>query len=229
MTVALALLPSPLLGPAAWTGVGELLAERGWPVVIPPAFGRIRGFHDVLAHWERALPDSGRYVLVPHSNAGLYVPALGERLDVAGAVFVDATLPPMTGSAPLSRPAMHRMLTRLADATGTLPPWTEWWGEADLAGLFPDAATRDAVAAEQVRLPLSYFDGRIPVAPGWSSRPSAYLAFGDTYARERRAAAHNGWPVRTLPGGHLLMLTEPERVASAIEALVVSVRDASLR
>ncbi|MET4640126.1 hypothetical protein [Mycetocola sp. 2940] len=229
MRITLALLPSPLLGPAAWAAVGAVLVERGWPVVIPPAFRRIRNFHDVLAHWDRALPDSARYVLVPHSNAGLYVPALGERRDVGGAVFVDAALPPMTGSAPLARPAMHGMLARLADATGTLPPWSEWWSDADLTGLFPDAATRDAVAAEQVRLPLSYFDGRIPVAPGWSQRPSAYLAFGDTYARERRAAAHNGWPVRTLPGGHLLMLTEPERVASAVEELVGSLRNTSLR
>lgn len=222
MTTTLALLPSPLLGPAVWATVGAVLTDRGWPVVIPPAFGSIQRFRDVLAHWERALPDSDRYVLVPHSNAGLYVPALGERRDIAGAVFVDAALPPTSGSAPLARPAMYGMLARLADASGTLPPWTEWWGEADLAALFPDAATRAAVAAEQIPLPLSYFADRIPVAPGWGRRPSAYLAFGDTYDRERRAASRNGWPVRTLPGGHLLMLTEPERVASAVEDLLGS-------
>ncbi|MET0932731.1 MAG: hypothetical protein ABWX56_03390 [Mycetocola sp.] len=221
MTVTLALLPSPLLGPAAWSQVGTVLADRGWAVAIPPAFGRIRSFHDVLAHWERALPDAD-YVLVPHSNAGLYVPALGERRDVVGTVFVDAALPPMSGSAPLAAPPLYRMLSGLADASGVLPRWTEWWEETDLAGLFPDTETRARVAAEQVRLPLSYFADRIPIAPGWTRRPSAYLAFGDTYARERGTAARNGWPVRTLTGGHLLMLTRPEPVASAVEELLGS-------
>jgi hypothetical protein len=27
-----------------------------------------------------------------------------------------------------------------------LPPWTEWWGDAELAPLFPDEQTRAAVA-----------------------------------------------------------------------------------
>ncbi|WP_411719617.1 hypothetical protein [Mycetocola sp.] len=220
MTTTLAFLPSPLLGPAVWAAVGFLLADRGWTVAIPPPFGRIRSPADVLAHWEHALSEAAEYVVMPHSNAGLYVPELGERRRVVGTVFVDAALPPATGSTPMAPPGLYRMLAGLADSEGLLPPWTEWWGDAELADLFPDATTRDTVAAEQVRLPLSYFAHRMPVAAGWTHRPAAYLAFGDTYQREREAAASSAWPVKTLPGGHLLMLTEPTLVAAALEDLL---------
>jgi hypothetical protein len=220
MTTTLALLPSPLLGPAVWAPVGALLAARGWTVAIPAAIGQIRSVADVISHWEQALPEDTRYILVPHSNAGLYVPALGERRHVLGTVFVDAAVPPTAGSTPMAPPGLYEMLTRLADANGILPPWIEWWGDADLADLFPDASTRAVVEAEQVRLPLSYFAERMPVAAGWTRRPSAYLAFGDTYRREREAAAHNGRPVRTLPGSHLQMVIDPTRVATALEELL---------
>jgi hypothetical protein len=223
MTTTLALLPSPLLGPTVWAAVGSVLAEHGWTITIPPAFDRIGSFQDVLTHWERTLPGDAEYVLVPHSNAGLYVPALGERRRVLGTVFVDAALPPEAGSTPLAPPALYRKLAELASTDGFLPPWTEWWEDDELAGVFPDAATRTSVAAEQVRLPLSYFAARMPVTAGWAKRPSAYLAFGDTYRRERLVATDHGWPVRTLPGAHLLMLTEPARVASVIEELVTEV------
>lgn len=217
MAPTLALLPSPLLGPAAWQAVGELLAFRGWAVATLPAFGRISSYRDVLDTWERALPADDDYVLVPHSNAGLYVAALGERRRVLGHVFVDAGLPPAAGAVPLAEPPHYRSLVGLADEHGVLPPWTGWWDEATLEGLFPDAGTRADVEAEQVRLPLSYFADRMPVAAGWADLPSAYLAFGNTSARERRAAEERDWPLRTLPGGHLLMLLEPELVASALE------------
>jgi hypothetical protein len=220
MTTTLVLLPSPLLGPAVWAAVGSVLAEDGWTVAIPPAFGRIQQPADVLDHWERALAHNGDYVLVPHSNAGHYVPALGERRNVLGTVFADAALPPASGSTGMAPPALYRMLTGLADPDGVLPPWTEWWEHSELAGLFPDAATQAAVTAEQVRLPLSYFDERTPAAAGWALGRNAYLAFGDTYRHECEVAANYGWPVRTLPGGHLLMLTKPARVASVLEGLL---------
>jgi hypothetical protein len=223
MSTTLALLPSPLLGPAVWARVGAVLAERGWTITVPPAFDRVGSFRDVLAHWELALPDDAQYVLVPHSNAGLYVPALGERRRVLGTVFVDAALPSESGSTLLAPPALYRMLAGLADADGLLPPWTRWWNDSELADLFPDAATATTVAAEQVRLPLSYFAERMPLTARWMQLPSAYLAFGDTYRRERHVAADHGWPVRTLPGAHLLMLTEPATVASVLDQLLTEV------
>jgi hypothetical protein len=64
-------------------------------------------------------------VLVPRSNAGLYVPAVVDALgeQVRSVVFVDAALPGAGHHTP------PEFLRRLA-IDGTLPPWTSGWDEA---------------------------------------------------------------------------------------------------
>ncbi len=204
MAPVLVLLPSPLLGPRVWQSVAGLLRAAGRETVVA-AVGEVS--------------TAGEVVLVPHSNAGLYVPGLTEGRRVAGFVFVDAGLPPAgPGRVPLAPAAFREFLAGKADAGGLLPPWTQWWGDG-VDELFPDAATRAEVEAEQTRLPLAYFERTLPVPAGWDGRPGAYLAFGDTYADERAAAEARGWPTRTLDGGHLHMLIDPPAVATAIAAL----------
>jgi hypothetical protein len=80
--------------------------------------------------------------------------------------------------------------------------------------LLPNAEVRARVEREQRRLPLSYFEGSLPVPRGWDERPAGYLAFGDIYAAERAEAAQRGWPVSTLPAEHLHMLIDPDRSAT---------------
>jgi len=58
---------------------------------------------------------------------------------------------------------------------------------------------------------------------GWTGNPSAYLAFGETYAVEREQALGYGWPVKVLGGGHLHMLHDPTGVASSIVELLTQV------
>jgi hypothetical protein len=156
-------------------------------------------------------------VLVPHSNAGLYAPYLATLVEIRATVFVDAALPDPQAEGKetsLASPEFLSFLRSLADDEGILPPWTEWWG--DVADLFPDPATRQAVEREQPRLPLTYFTSLIPVPRGWSTRPAAYLAFGETYAEERARGSRLGWPTRTVVGGHLHALQDPAEVGSAI-------------
>jgi hypothetical protein len=215
----LCLLPSPLLGPSCWRPVADVLSSRGWPVVVVP--GRsVRTFADALASYLAAIPPDRAVVLVPHSNAGLFVPSLAVQRRAVGCVFADAGLPGAVGQVPMIPPEFYDMLAGKADPTGLLPPWTQWWDGEDLSGLFPDARTRDAVESEQRRLPLSYFRESVPVPSGWPSLPGAYLSFGDTYAAERATAAAWGWPVTTLRGEHLHMLVDPVSVAGAITDLI---------
>jgi hypothetical protein len=224
MDAVLCLLPSPLLGPACWRPVSDVLSDRGFavaeggPVSLPPRTGA-----EALASYLAAIPPDRDVVLVPHSNAGLFVPSLEVQRRVAGYVFVDAGLP-LDGAdrVPMIPPEFYSMLAGKADGAGLLPPWTQWWDEDSVSELFPDAGTREAVEREQNRLPLSYFAETVAVPPGWPSRPGAYLAFGDTYAAERAAAASLGWPVTTLPGEHLHMLIDPAEVAGAITDLIAS-------
>jgi hypothetical protein len=226
MDPVLCLLPSPLLGPACWRPVAAALAAGGWAVAeVPPAQAAPRTGAAALATLLAAIPEDRDVVLIPHSNAGLFVPSLAAaRRRAVGYVFADAGLPAAAAErVPMVPRQFYDMLAAKADTDGMLPPWTQWWDSEDLSGLFPDAHTRAEVESQQQRLPLSYFGESVPVPAGWPERPGAYLAFGETYGPERAAAAARGWPVTTLPGEHLHMLVNPAEVAAALISLVTEI------
>lgn len=217
-----ALLPSPLLGCAMWQPVASVLKELGRRVVAIDVGGPAPATaQDALRAYLRALPDDDELVLVPHSNAGLYVPAVAEHREVGAAVFVDAGLPPLGGGgAPTVPVGFFAMIAGKADDRRMLPVWTEWWDEQEIAALFPDARSRADIERQQRRLPLSYVEDAVPVPSGWAHRPCAYLAFGETYQAEVETARRLGWPVRTLDGKHLEMVVHPMAVANAILSLL---------
>jgi hypothetical protein len=214
-------LPSPFLGPAVWEPVAERLQGHGWRTRVAPVRGGTPA--EVLDGFEEALPDDEPTVLVPHSNAGLYVPAVAAALPPAGTVFVDAALPPSAGEAALVPPALRDELRGRADAGGRLPPWTAWWPPAEVRALVPDDATLARVEAQARRLPAAYLDATVPVPAGWVSGRNAYLGFGSTYADELQQARAAGWPTDELAGGHLHMLVDPDAVAGAIAALLARI------
>ncbi len=219
----LLLVPSPLLGPATWRPVAWWLSGAGHRVdVVDHGGARTPGaVVDAVVDAAAGRP----VVLVVHSNAGLYAPHLATPLDVRATVYVDAALAGPGPETALAPPALRAHLADLADADGVLPVWTRWWPSVD--ALLPDAATRAAVEAEQVRLPLAYVDGRLPVPAGWTAAPAAYLAFGDTYAEELAAAREAGWPVAVLDGGHLHQLVDPAAVGAAVADLMARVEPGS--
>jgi hypothetical protein len=159
-------------------------------------------------------------VLVAHSNAGLFIPVITAALpgQVLGSVFVDAALPPASGVALVAPPELLTLLRDKA-ADGRLPRWTDWWDEEDVAPLFPDQATRQAVTEEQPRLPLSYYEASVPVPAGWDTRPCAYLLFGPPYDELASQARGRGWIVEQLPGRHLHQLVDPDGVARSLLAI----------
>jgi hypothetical protein len=217
-----ALLPSALLGPAVWRLVARNLASLGWHVLEveqPSAPPLTPGA--ALSTYLDALPVDQPLLVVPHSNAGLFVPALTAARQIEAMVFVDAGVPPSSGAYELAPREFYQFLERLADPDGLLPPWTTWWGE-QAAELFPDAALQAGVEAEQGRLPLSYFTGSLTASAGWDQRPAAYLAFGDTYDKDRAEAGRRAWVVRTMPGRHLHMLVDPDGVAAELDRLLTT-------
>lgn len=209
----LLLVPSPLVGPASWAPVADELRELGRDVRVVDT-GAPSTPADAVDSIVEAASGLSDLVLVPHSNAGLYAPHLGPLIGVQATVYVDAALAGLDTETALAPPGLLAMLRQLADADGLLPRWTDWWDDVD--GLFPDARTQAAVERGQPRLPLSYFESRIPAPRGWAERPSAYLAFGDTYADEIGFARQQGWPVTTVTGGHLHALHDPAGVAAEI-------------
>ncbi|WP_212999228.1 hypothetical protein [Winogradskya consettensis] len=151
-----------------------------------------------------------------HSNAGRFVPvivdAIGER--VAGCVFVDAALP---GDG-VGRERLEG-LRAMAGADGRVPPWTSWWGEDAVAGLFGDGRMRAEVSGEQPRVPVSFFEEEVPVVAGWDERACGYLWFSQAYEDRAREAERRGWAVGHIAGGHLHQVVDPGAVARGIVAV----------
>jgi len=218
MVPSLALLPSPLLGPSVWQPVARVLADRGWHTVTCAATAPVRTGQDVLDAFLATLPTEQDLVLVPHSNAGAYVPALVMQRRVVASVCVDAVLPPSRGHVPLAPPAFLDALRAKADDDGLLPVWTRWWDHADVAALFPDAQTRPsrarAAAASTVLLRGN------TAGPAGLGPTVAGISRLRPYATERDEAARRRWPVTTLPGTHLHLLTDPDEVATELLALI---------
>jgi alpha/beta hydrolase family protein len=228
MDSAIVLVHSLLLGPSSWSPVAARLTARGAVTIVPSLVGVADA--DDPPFWPRVaaavgdavrrLPRDQPILIVAHSNAGLFVPVIAEAAGrpVAGCLFVDATLPARAGPSPAATPERLEQLRGMA-TDGRLPPWTAWWGEDDVARLFPDPQTRAAVSAEQPRLPLSFYRQRIPVPAGWDDRPCGYLLFGPPYDRMARDARERGWDVSRIPGGHLHQLVDPGAVAARIAAM----------
>jgi hypothetical protein len=142
---------------------------------------------------------------------------------VKGCIFVDASLPAREGLTDAVTPALLEIVRRKAEGE-RLPPWSQWWEEADITPLFPDAQTMRAICDEQPRLPLSFFEQHIPVPAGWDDRPCGYLMFsadGDEARDDDKAAdaRARGWPVERIRGLHLHQLVDPDAVAAMIRKI----------
>ncbi|WP_431897791.1 hypothetical protein [Micromonospora haikouensis] len=167
------LLSSPFLGPVVWAPVASALTARGYDVIVPslprdPLFSP----DEVLRALDNAVPRLGELVLVPNSNAGLYVPALVASRPVRATVFLDAVLPPESDRIPVAPAGLIATLRDRVGADGLLPLWSEWWPEEDVAALFPDQQTRRRVEADQRRVPWDYLTAEVDVPAGWATNPA---------------------------------------------------------
>jgi hypothetical protein len=220
-----ALVHSSSVGPSTWASVERELRAAGQEVEVPSMLGFAdQGPPYARAYLDRAtarlasLPIERPVLLVGHSNAGLFLPAIAlslEPRDVA-LVFADASIPPLDGLDVGLAPAGFVDELRAMAVDGVLPRWGDWWPEAVAAGLYPDDATRRLVGAEEPRLPVSFYEEKVDVPAGWGRRPCGYLRLSDGYESEAVTATGLGWPVRRLAGEHLHMLVDPAGVAGAI-------------
>lgn len=159
----------------------------------------------------------GATTAIAHSNAGNFVPAVAAGSAVQRVVFIDATVPLLTGGtwSVVPGPMRENLLSRATH--GVLPPWTQWWPEEKVEALFPNHETYVRVDASMPSVDTSYLSSRISAPRGWSADlDCSYVAFGETYADAADMAASAGWPVRRLELGHLGMLQNPAMVADAV-------------
>jgi hypothetical protein len=235
MAPLVVLVHSPSVGPRTWRDVADELHRAGIVAVVPdlrrvtelgPPYWPTVVRAVVEAIGELPSGATGPLVLVPHSNAGLFVPAtvVASPRPIAGVVFVDAALP-QTGQArcPVAPPQMLDRLRSMADEDGYLPRWTDWWDVEDVAALLPDPAVREEVVADQPRLPLAYFEQDVPVPATWPLVPCAYLQLSQAYEAEAHEARRAGWPVDVAPGEHLNQVVAPKEVTRAVLALIENI------
>lgn len=216
--MAFLLVHPPLLGPAVWEPCAGRLTAAGHAVTVPD----LRAACDPPAGWADRAADAaaaavtGSVVVAGHSGAGLLLPLVVDRLDeVDAVVFVDALVPAAGGSTePSGR--FRALLDELPVTDGLLPRWSDWWGPNALAELVPDAAVRARIEAEQPRLPRAFYDGSVPVPASWPPPRVAYLQLSPAYDADAAQAAARGWPVRSIPGRHLDLVTRADLVAAEI-------------
>jgi hypothetical protein len=227
---AFVLVHSPLVGPSTWRPVASELRHRGYPAVVPelspladvaPPFLATQCAEVVAAVRGSAHGGDVGLILAGHSGAGPRLPAIGDALlragfPIAAFVFVDAGLPAAGRTARETAPDGFRaLLDRLTDASGRLPPWTEWFGPDAMASLVPDPAARAAFVDAGRPIPAAFFDEPVAVPTGWPNGiRCGYVNF--TYDGDADVAEAHGWPVVRLGGGHLDLLNEPAATTEAM-------------
>jgi hypothetical protein len=226
MAPVFVLVHSPSVGPSTWAPVAERLRALDHEALVPSLLEVGEGDPPFWPRMVEAVAAAGRdsdqpVLLVAHSNAGLFVPILATEAvrPVRACLFVDAALPARQGSTPVAPAELLAFLRGKVADDGRLPRWTDWWDDDEVAELFPDAVTQAAVIAEQPRLPLAYYEQRVPVPAGWDEIPCGYLLFGPPYDEVAADASDRGWLVEELPGAHLHQIVDPHGTADLLVSM----------
>jgi pimeloyl-ACP methyl ester carboxylesterase len=220
------LVHSPLVSCGTWEPVARDLAGNGYAVTVPDLAAAVASGPPYHLRQAQMIADSAAgqpALLVGHSRAGPLLAAAGTMLGegIRGYVFVDARLPtPGRSWMETVQPAMRARLLEMAGPRGQLPPWSQWWGEKELAALLPDPDVRRSFAAGCPRLPLAMLEETYPPAPGWPDAPCGYLQLSQAYEDEAARARALDWPVRQQLSHHLALLTDPGQVAHELSKLI---------
>ena len=220
----LVLVHSPLVGPSSWRPFSNVACARGFDVVRPDLTGVVDAerpqWRYIVDTAVDSTSDRKELVVVGHSGAGAFLPAICQRLEdrLRAVVFVDAIVPPAAGVNHTS----EQYLSFLDDKTidGRLLPWLDWWPPEVVGVLVGSSEQLAELRSDMPRLHRSFYDPPIPVPDDWSSGPCAYLQLSRAYGEESRMANELGWPTSVLDGSHLSIFTDPSAVLAAVEDLV---------
>lgn len=225
------LVPSPLLGPASWQDVAQVLVGSGHEVVIPHPSMTTPSAADHVGPWLEEVikaadgfsnPDPA--VVVAHSAACSRAPMLVDCLirwgrPVEAMILVDGRFPDGRSLA-MEEPKFAELLDGLMRPNDYLPPWPRWWGSF-LSGLVVDSAARDVVFNEAPSIPRSWFDQACPAPALPSDVACGYIAFGPSYEEATARAKNQGWYTLRLTGDHLHQVVAPDAVASTLVAMTM--------
>ncbi len=224
------LLPSYLLGPSTWRGVGEVLTMLGQDVIIPPVVRTTPRDEDHITPWADAVLDAMPHdldrdvVVVGHSAVCPRQPLIVGRMlargiDVTHMILVNGRFPE-DGVVPTERDSpFMATVDALERPDGYLPPWHRWWGPM-ITDMLPDDEMRDRIFSEAKAVPRAIFDQPIPAPKLPGDVTPAFLALGEMYRPAYDLARAEGWATAQVNGEHLHMVVEPTTVAGVLMSLV---------
>lgn len=222
-------LPSPLLGPASWFGVTDVMAASGQEADVAKTSMTTTADEDHLGPWLdeiavlSAPADGLPVVVVGHSAACPRLPAAVGRLlsdgwPVTTMICVDGRFP--DGQAFTESGARFaELLDGLVRPDDYLPPWPRWWGSL-VEGLVVEPAARDLVFSEAPPVPRTWFDQGAPVPDLPADLKKAFLGFGPGYQVSCDQAHAEGWMTYRLDGDHLHQVVAPGSVSRTLLAMV---------
>lgn len=208
---------SPLVGPSTVQPLAAAMEALGWTTTVPDLRSAIASPARFGEGAASAVDTAD--IIIGHSGAGAFLPAVAAATRAATAMFIDAVVPP---SEPLFTPSARllQLLDTLPIVEGLLPPWHEWWPAGLMVELVPDMSLRRRITAEIPQVPRSFYDEAVAVPRGWWRRPAAYLQLSSAYADERTQADAWGWPTSQLAGRHLDVCVLPDLIAGHVADLV---------
>lgn len=208
------LLHSPFVTAASsWGTLPVALADLGHEVVVVDAEGATNP-KEYAWSAETQLPDTP-LILVAHNGAGLLVPVVAARRAftwVRGAIFLDASLPGLTGESRLAtlrrrRPEAAASLARALYAGDTWPAIDEPGWES----------------VTPVPRDLTFHTEGIPVpSAGWGALPWAYLQTSAAYAEEAMAAQLGDHLVVRREVGHFAAVDASLAIATDLDAIAAT-------
>jgi hypothetical protein len=214
--VRLALVHSPLVGPATWRPVADVLTGLGHDVALPDLRAAAQsGDPHVFISAARAVVSADTDVVAGHSGAGFFLPSIAAV--TAGPtllVFVDAGIPPHEGSVTPGGDFIDQL--RTVSVQGVLPRWSTWWGEGAMERLVPDRHLRAEIEAELVEVPLGFYERSIDLPAGWRDASARFLLLSESYRADAETARSLGWPMQELLGTHLDLANDPGEIARSI-------------
>jgi len=205
---------------SGWEGVYNILKSKGYNVSV--VGNPNTGFAEDVAAVKLVLArQNGPAILVGHSYGGAIITEAGNEPNVAGLVYVSAFVPDAGES-------LLKLLQSGPPApnSGILPPKDGfvWYDSAKFhSGFCADLPKKkaDFMYASQVPVSASVFGATIAQA-AWKTKKSWYVVATEDQTippdAERFMAKRANATVTEIKGSHVVFISQPQAVASVIEA-----------
>lgn len=211
------LIHSPLVGPFTWQLVTKHLQAESHGVFTPELVDHAGSD---LPLWKQEVSSvefpEQEIILVGHSGAGALLPAIGQRFDVRGYIFVDAVV--LFGSAT----RLEMLYAEDEDFASEFEAFLRKgghfpnWQDEDLRSQIPHDDVRQKLIADLRPRSLPFFIEQIEAGEDWDVPPCAYIQLSETYRVYADQAEARGWTAFRRNAHHFAMLTNPAAIAQLL-------------